>query len=345
MTNYLQIEKLLKHPFRNALIIYIIYLLVVSIQHFFFYPTVTVIPGAPIPPNWTDIKWISIWSFTYFLSFYILNNFYKDISFMRDEQEIGNYNYIYKDKNLIVELFRQSFRSEIPIISGLLLSLLYLLFSKIILGSIVPYLDDSVIIFLIIIVFNIFFYMIKYMSKIGEVMLKSFEKYDNSANITNLFNITKRNEILSFGSLISKSILSLSILSALLILFAFLDIYRYSHNFIGYLLLSALVILPPYIFYISVKNFHKTLMMSKEKSLEWLNIEIERVYKKIIENENISYSEKQRFEMLQKLQKDISSIDVWPINVKISYTLIFSSILPFLVSTVKEVILKIFFSN
>src|SRR5659263_265258 len=251
MTNYLQIEKLLKHPFRNALIIYIIYLLVVSIQHFFFYPTVTVIPGAPIPPNWTDIKWISIWSFTYFLSFYIF------ISFMRDEQEIGNYNYIYKDKNLIVELFRQSFRSEIPIISGLLLSLLYLLFSKIILGSIVPYLDDSVIIFLIIIVFNIFFYMIKYMSKIGEVMLKSFEKYDNSANITNLFNITKRNEILSFGSLISKSILSLSILSALLILFAFLDIYRYSHNFIGYLLLAALVILPPYIFYISIQKNHR----------------------------------------------------------------------------------------
>jgi hypothetical protein len=149
--------------------------------------------------------------------------------------------------------------------------------------------------------------------------------------------MAKRNEILSFGSLISKSIVILSIISALLILLAFVDVYRYLYSFIGYLLIALLVILPPSIFYITVINFHKILSKAKEKSLEYLNVEIGNIYKKIVENENISYSEKQRFEMLQKLQKDISSIHVWPINVEISYNLIFSSILPLLVSTVKEI--------
>lgn len=339
MSDYLQVEKLLKHPFKSALIIYIIYLLVAATQHFLL--SIPLNPELPPPTNWTEIKWIFIWSLSYFLSFYILVSICKDISFMHDEQSKGRYNYIYENNiykdNLIEELFYKSFRSKIPIISGLLSSLIYLLFSKIMFGSVAPYLDDSVVIFLIVIVFCIFIYVINYMLKIGKFMLKNFEKYDDSTNITNLFNIAKRNEILSFGSIISKSIVILSIISALLILFAFFDVYRYSYRFIGYLLLAALVILPPLIFYITVINFHKTLIMSKEKSLEYLNIEIGNIYKKIVENENISYSEKQRFEMLQKLQKDMSSIHVWPINVKISYNLIFSSILPILVSTVKEI--------
>jgi len=292
-------------------------------------------PELPIPTIWGEIKWIIIWTVSYFLGFYILASIYKDISFMHDEQRKGRYNY---ENNLIDELFNKSFRSKIPIILGLLSFLLYLLFSEILFGSFTPYLDDAVVISFLVIVFSIFIYVIYYMLKIGKVMLKSFEKCDDSTNIINLFNMAKRNEILSFGSVISKSIVILSIISALLILFAFVDVYRYSYNFIGYLLIALLVILPSSIYYYILINFHKTLSKAKEKSLEYLNIEIGNIYKKIVENENISYSEKQRFEMLQKLQKDISSIHVWPINVEISSNLIFSSILPLLVSTVKEIV-------
>jgi hypothetical protein len=329
MTDYFQVERLLKHPFKSALIIYIIYLLIAIFSYFN-------IVGFPPSTNWIEIKWICIWSFAYFLSFYILVSIYKDISFMHDEQIKGRYNYIYKN-NLIEELFYQSFISKIPITLGFLVSFVYLFFGRIMFGTVVPYLDDSIVIFLIAIVLCIFIYVTYYMSKLGNVMLQNFEKYDNPANVTNLFNITKRNEILSFGTLISKSIFILSIISAMLILFAVLDVYRYSYKFIGYLLLAAMVILPPLVFYALIMNFHKTLSKAKEKSLEYLNIEIGRIYKKIIENENISPSEKQRFKMLQELQKDIYSIQVWPINVKISYNLILSSILPIVVSTVKEI--------
>lgn len=334
MTDYLQVERLLKHPFKSILIIYLIYLLVAATQHFLLH--ITMDPELPPPSNWTEIKWICIWSLSYFLSFYILVSIYKDISFMQDEQIKGRYNYSYKN-NLIGELFHKSFKSKIPIISGLVSFLLYLLIAKIKFGTIAPYLDDSVVFFVIGIVFYIFIYVIKYMSKIGDIVVKNFEGFDDSTNIVNLLNITKRNEILSFSSLISKSILILSIIFAILTMFAFLDVYRYSYKFIGYLLLAAVVIFPPFIFYITVIKFHKTLIRAKEKSLEYLNIEIGRIYEKIIENKNISTSEEQKFEMLKELQKEIHSIHVWPINIGISYNLILSSIFPIVVSMIKQI--------
>ncbi len=334
-----QVERLLKNPLKSMLLIYTIYLLV-GIFNFF---SEVVVPGLPISPNWVDrkwleVRWISIWSLVYFLNYLILISLYKDVSFMQGEQIKGKYTYIYKNNNLIEELFNQSFRSYKPMILGFLFSFSELFAGKIMFGTVIPWLDDSIVMFFIGIVFYIFIYILYYVLKIGKILRQNFEKYDDSENIINLFKIIKQNEILAFGVLISKSILILSIISAILILPSFLDVFRYSYTFIGYLFIVALVVLPPLAFLYPMMNFHNTLMKSKEKALEYLNMEIVRTYKKIIDKEDISPSEKQRFEMLQELRKDVSSIHVWPINVKISYNLIFGSILPIIVSGIKEFI-------
>lgn len=84
-------------------------------------------------------------------------------------------------------------------------------------------------------------------------------------------------------------------------------------------------------------NFHKILSKAKEKALYYLDTKIIMKYRTILSNENISPSEKQEFEILQELRKDISSLDVWPVNITVFYNLVAGIILP-IISNVTEIV-------
>lgn len=248
VTNYFQVERFLKKPLKSVLIIYTIYLLVNAYTYF----ELIVVPELPLSTNWTEAKWMVIWSMAYFFSFFILISIYKHISIMCI---CGDENIFDKNNNLIEELFDQSFRSSKPIVLGFLFSFAELFAGKVMFGTVTPWLDDSIVMFLIGIVLCIFIYVLIYVLKIGEILRQNFEKYDDSTNIVNLFKTVKQNKILAFSVLISTSILILSIISAILIVPAFFDVFRYSYKLIGYLFLIALVIIPPLAFLSLIYEF------------------------------------------------------------------------------------------
>lgn len=324
---YLKVKKLMEHPLKRSMQIYSVYIIAAIPQYFYY----TVLPSLPIPgnPYIRLLKWNIIWSLAYFSVYFLLVLIYtKLLAMCHDQQNKRRYEWCIKflHKNILCDLFTLSFKSYNPIILGLLFSFSELIYAKLSFKTIIPWIDDAVVLFFIGISVYIFSGILFYSLKVANSLRQHLEKSEENQTIYTLLKIYKRKDILNIGNIICISVLILSLISALIIIPSCLDVFRYANQSLGYFFIFFLIILPPLVFFCPMVKFHITLNKAKRSALEQLDTELLEYYKMVI-NKTASF-ERQRVADLKSLRSEISSIQTLPIDFNISFGLVFSSILP-----------------